>query len=108
MIYYLFLFTTLGTAIYSVKNKKVKGLSILTIVFTITIPIICLINSIERMKGLNEFKHLVSQLQQGAYWSIYTIIGILHILLWWVIFLLKNMKTDIFIKVRGVFIQVSH
>lgn len=94
IIYYLFLFTTLGTAIYSMKSKKIKGLSILTIVFTVTIPIISLINSIERMKGLNEFEHLVSQLQQGAYWSIFVIIGVLHILLWWVIFLWKNMKTE--------------
>ncbi|WHY75266.1 hypothetical protein QNH20_14015 [Neobacillus sp. WH10] len=94
IIYYLFLFTTLGTAIFSVTQKKIKGLSILTIVFTLTIPIVSLINGIERMKGLNEFEHLVGQLQQGAFWSIFIIIGVLYILFWWVIFLLKNMNTE--------------
>ncbi len=30
---------------------------------------------------MNEFEHLVSQLQQGAIWSVFTIIGYLFLLL---------------------------
>ncbi|WP_438824948.1 hypothetical protein [Bacillus sp. JJ722] len=89
-IYYLFLLTTLGTAIFSVVKKKHQRLSILAIVFTISIPIVSLINSIGRAEGMNEFEHLVSQLQQGAIWSIFTIIGYLFLLVCWVLFLFKS------------------
>jgi hypothetical protein len=94
-IYYLFLLTTLGTALFSVIRKKMKSLSIsiLAIIFAVTAPIISLINSIGRAEGMNEFEHLISQLQQGAIWSIFTIIAYLFLLVWWILFLLKS-KTN--------------
>lgn len=67
-----------------------KGLSIVAIVITITIPIISLINSIGRAEGRNEFEYLVSQLQQGAIWSFFVIIGYLFLLVWWALFLFKK------------------
>ncbi|OPA78718.1 MULTISPECIES: hypothetical protein [Paenibacillus] len=88
-LYYLFLLTTLGTAVFIVIRKKIRSLSMVAIVFTVTIPIIGLINSIGRAEGINEFEHLIIQLQQGAIWSIYIILGNLFLLLWWVLFLLK-------------------
>ncbi|MGX6444865.1 hypothetical protein ACWM35_16765 [Neobacillus sp. K501] len=90
VIYYLFLLTTLGTAITSVLRKKMISLSILAIIFAVTVPIISLINSIGRAEGMNEIEHLISQLQQGAIWSMFTIIGYLYLLVWWVLFLLKS------------------
>lgn len=90
IIYYLFFFTTLGTSIFSVIRKKMKSLSILAIIFAVTVPIISLNNSIGRAEGMNEFEHLIRQLQQGAIWSIFTIIGYLFLLVWWVLFLLKS------------------
>jgi hypothetical protein len=90
IVYYLFLLTTLGTAIFSVVKRKMKGLSVIVIVFTLTIPIVSLINSIGRAEGMNEFEHLVSQLQQGAIWSVFVIIGYLFLVVWWVLFLLKS------------------
>ncbi|MDF2680940.1 MAG: rane protein [Brevibacillus sp.] len=38
---------------------------------------------------MNEFEHFISQLQQGAIWSLFTIIGYLFLLAWWVLFLFK-------------------
>lgn len=87
---YLFLLTTLGTTIFSFTKRKIKGLSIVAIAVTITIPLISLINSIGRAEGMNEFEHLVSQLQQGAIWSIFVIIGYLFLLVWWILFLFKK------------------
>ncbi|WP_311520271.1 hypothetical protein [Paenibacillus albidus] len=81
---------TLGTAIFSVAKKRHKILSILAIIFTVTIPIVSLINSIGRTEGRNEFEHLVSQLQQGAIWSIFATIGYLFLLVWWGLFLFKS------------------
>ncbi|MEC1184429.1 hypothetical protein [Bacillus altitudinis] len=89
-LYYLFFLTTLGTAIFSVVKNKHSGLSILTIVFTVTIPMISLINSIGRVEGMNEFEHLFSQLRQGAVWSIFTVIGYIFLLVWWVLILFKS------------------
>ncbi len=89
-LYYLFFLATLGTAIFSVVKNKQRGLSILTIVFTVTIPMISLINSIGRVEGMNEFEHLFSQLRQGAVWSIFTVISYIFLLVWWVLILFKS------------------
>jgi hypothetical protein len=90
IIYYLFLFITFGTAIFSLIRKKIISLSIIAIVFTITVLIISLLNSIGRAEGINEFEHLLKQLQQGSIWSIYAIIGHFYILVWWVLFFIKS------------------
>lgn len=90
VIYYLFLFSTLGTSFFSFIRKKSEILSVIAIVFTVTVPLIGLISSIGRAEGLNEFEHLVIQSQQGSIWSIYTIIGCLYLLVWWVLFFKKN------------------
>ncbi|RDU38038.1 hypothetical protein DRW41_00215 [Neobacillus piezotolerans] len=90
VIYFLFLFITLGTGILNVIRKRMLGLSILAIVLTITVPIISMFNSIGRAEGMNEFEHLITQLQQGAIWSIYSIIGFLYLFAYWTVFFLKN------------------
>lgn len=93
-LYYLFFLITLGTAIFGVVKKKHRGLSILAIVFTVTVPIISLINSIGRVEEMNEFEHLFSQLQQGTIWSIFTVIGFIFLLVWWVLILFKSKSNN--------------
>ncbi|MGY3189018.1 hypothetical protein [Lysinibacillus sp. TE18511] len=95
IIYYFFIIATLGFAIFSIIQKKMIILSTITIVLTITIPISNIINSIGREKGVDEFEHLVTHLQQGSPWSIYAIIGFLYLLVWWVLLLIKNKKKAI-------------
>lgn len=90
LIYYLFLFLTLGTGILNVIQKRMLGLSIIAIGITITVPIISMLNSIGRAKGINELEHVVAQLQQGSAWSIYTVIGSLYLFVYWVLFFIKN------------------
>lgn len=89
-IYYSFLLITLGVAMYNVIRKRMRGWSLLAMTLTIVIPFVGLINSIERSAGMNEYEHLVSQLQQGAFWSIFTIVGYLFLVLWWILFLAKR------------------
>lgn len=86
VFYYLFLFLTLGIGISNVIRKKMLGLSVIAIFLTITVPIISMLNSIGRAKGMNEFEHLITQLQQGSIWSIYAVLGFLYI----AVFLIKN------------------
>jgi len=90
VIYYLFLLTTLGSSIYSIIIKRMKVLSIITIIIAITVPIISLVNSIGRQEGINEFEHLISHLMQGSFWSIYTSCGYLFFFVWWFLFLYKG------------------
>ncbi|UPG63838.1 hypothetical protein [Metabacillus endolithicus] len=90
-VYYLFLLITLVAAIFSVLKRVNKSLSILGILITFSLPIIGVVNSIGRAEGMNEFEHLVSQIQQGAMWSIFTLIGFMFLFLWWVLFL-RNIK----------------
>ncbi|KEK24293.1 hypothetical protein [Bacillus gaemokensis] len=89
-IYYSFLLTTLGTAIFCVIRKKMKSLSTLAICFAITVPIISLIHSIGRAEGMDEFEHLINGLQQRSIWSIFATIGYLFLFVWWILFLLKS------------------
>ena len=87
--YYLLILVIFCSAILSIIRKILFISSIITLIFTITVPIISLINSIERPADQTEFDHLVIQLQQGAIWSIYTLIGYAYLLVWFVFFLLN-------------------
>ncbi|WP_121661938.1 hypothetical protein [Metabacillus litoralis] len=91
VVYYLFLLITLVAAIFSVLKRVNKGLSIVAIFITFSVPIIWLVNSIGRAEGINEFEHLVNQIQQGAMWSIFTLIGFMFLFVWWVLYL-RNIK----------------
>ena len=71
---------------------KMVSLSVITIVIAVSVPIISFANSIGREKGVNEFEHLVTQLQQGSFWSIYVIACFLYLLIWWIITVLKIKK----------------
>ncbi|MGJ7922604.1 hypothetical protein [Neobacillus sp. LXY-4] len=96
VIYYLFLFVTLGIAIMCVIRKKMKVISIITIVLTITVPINSMLNSIGRAKGDNELEHLVTQLQLGSIWSFYAVVGYLYLIAFWVMLLVKyKMNTEV-------------
>lgn len=92
IIYYLFLLTTLGVAIFSVIRKKVKFMSVIVILFVVAIPIVTFLNGIGREVEQNEFEYLVSQLNQGALWSIFTIIGYIFIFVWWILIFIKSKK----------------
>ena len=89
-MFYAFLILTLCQAIISIKQRKFKGLSIITAVNIFTIPVIGIINSIDREYGINEFEHLVIHLQQGSLWALYIIISYLYILVWWVLLFCSN------------------
>ncbi|WP_421379677.1 hypothetical protein ACOJQI_16005 [Bacillus salacetis] len=91
-LYYFFLLITLGATIFSITKRKLIGLSIVAIMISVTVPIVSLLSSTGRGDGMNEFEHFVSQLQQGAIWSILVAIGYLFLLVWWALFLFK--KTD--------------
>ncbi|KYG89823.1 hypothetical protein A0U40_08830 [[Bacillus] sp. KCTC 13219] len=83
IIYYLFLFITIITARLCIKQRKLIVLSVLTIFFAITVPIISFIHSIERKLGEDELHYFISRLQQGDIWTVYVILGYLYILIWW-------------------------
>jgi hypothetical protein len=83
---------TITAAIHAAAKNKLRNLSALAIIFSITIPITSLSNSIGRDASTNELEHLLSQLQQGAFWAIFEVIGYIYLLTWWVLILLKNRK----------------
>ncbi|KAA0542754.1 hypothetical protein FZW96_21165 [Bacillus sp. BGMRC 2118] len=92
--YYIFLFVTLTTTVISIIKRRSIKMSILTFFLTLTIPIISLINSIGRLEGLNEFQHLIQELQRGAAWSIYAFLGYLLLIIWWGLFISTVFKRE--------------
>ena len=91
-IYYLFLLITLGAAIFSYKIKRMKSLSVITIALAVTIPVISLLGSMERIEGANEWEHMWTQLQQGATWSVFVMIGYVFLVFWWILFFFTQTK----------------
>lgn len=94
VLYYLFFLTTIGTALFQVLRKKMKGLSVFAIFIAAAVPIVSLIESIGRAEGMNEYEHFLDQLQQGAIWPIYALTGYLFLFLWWGLFLFKRNKKN--------------
>ncbi len=92
---YTFIIATLGAAILSIVKKKLVIVSIITIILVMSIPIISMINSIGRKKGVDEFEHFITQLQQGFNWPIYVIVGFFYLFVWWAVYLIKNKKKDV-------------
>lgn len=92
IIYYLFLLSALVAGIVSLIKNKYIILSIISIIFAITLPALGLINSIGRLENTNEFQHLFIQLQEGSIWAIYSVIGYLYLFLWFILFLVRLKK----------------
>ncbi|WP_121610817.1 hypothetical protein [Mesobacillus foraminis] len=90
--YYIFIFATLGLAILNTFRKKLAVSSMIAIALTITVPIVSIINTIERGENVNEFEHLVYHFQQGSAWAMYALIGYLYLIFYWGLFLLKYKK----------------
>ncbi len=95
IIYYTFILATLGTAIVSIVKKKLIIRSTITIILTMTIPIISSINSMGREKGVDEFEHFITHLQQGSTWTIYVLTGFFYLLVWWTVYLINNKKKNL-------------
>lgn len=89
IIYYLILFITLVATIRSLFQKKMIVFSFIVSLFTVSIPIISLGNSIGRQEGLNEFTHFLQEWQHNSPWALFVMIGYLCILLWWALVFIK-------------------
>jgi hypothetical protein len=88
IVYYLFLAVTIGVAIYNLSNRKSRRMALLVIWVAITVPI-ALLNSIVAPPELNEYQHLVSELQQGSLWAVYACSGYLFLVVWWITLFLR-------------------
>lgn len=95
--YYLFIFMIFSSSIFNIFKKRMFLSSYTALLFVITVPMISLMNSIDRPVDQNEFEHLLIQLKQGSIWAIYTFIGYVCMLVWFVFFLL-NFKMSAQIK----------
>lgn len=80
--YYLFILIIFTSSIFNIIKKRMFISSFIALLITITVPMISLINSIDRPVEQNEYEHLLIQLKQGSIWCIYTCIG----LVWFVFF----------------------
>jgi hypothetical protein len=92
--YYLLILLFFTTAIYCIIKKRMTVYSMIALIFTITVPMISLIFSIGRPIDQTEFEYLALQLKQGSLWSIYSSIGYVYLLVWFIVVLLtsKNQK----------------
>ncbi|WP_054704299.1 hypothetical protein [Bacillus sp. JCM 19041] len=85
LIYYLVIIVTFVMAIRSILRNKMRRLSFAVVLFSISVPILLFINSIERDKEMTEFDHFVAELQAGTLWTILSMLGYGVILVWWLL-----------------------
>ncbi|WP_078394838.1 hypothetical protein [Shouchella patagoniensis] len=87
LIYYFVIILTLVLAIRSILKNKMRRLSFVVVLFSISVPILLFINSIERDKDVTEFDHfvVVAELQAGTVWTIFSMLGYGVILVWWLL-----------------------
>lgn len=90
--YYSILFITMAAAVYSIIKKQLMIPSVILILSVLSLPIVSLISSIERDTSVNELEHFISQLQQGAVWTLFSLAGYLYLAVWWFLFFLKKRK----------------
>ncbi|GAM14677.1 hypothetical protein [Mesobacillus selenatarsenatis] len=89
IILYLLLMIIFVRAIYSVIKKKQVPLAMIAILVIISVPMVSLMNSINRPLEMSEFEFLARELKQGALWAIFTIAGYLYLLVWFILSLKK-------------------
>lgn len=94
IVYYLFLLIMFSSTIFSIIGKRMVVYSMVALVITITLPMVGLINSIDRPMGQTEWDHLISQLKQGALWAYYSIAGHAYLIGWLALFLWKLMRMN--------------
>ncbi|MBT2682792.1 hypothetical protein [Bacillus sp. ISL-37] len=89
IILYLLLMIIFVRAIYSVIKKKQVPMAMIAILVIISVPMVSLMNSINRPLEMSEFEFLARELKQGALWAIFTIAGYLYLLVWFILSLKK-------------------
>jgi hypothetical protein len=86
-VYYLFFFTSFGTALSCLVKRRRISFAFLVFILVFTIPVLGLLNGIERGPDLNEAEHLLQSLLKGEIWSIYIAAGYVALLIWWIFFI---------------------
>lgn len=91
--YYFVLLITILVSAYSLMCFKFKIASVLTLFFSVTVPLYSLIHSFERGSGLNEWEYLFQELQLGTFWALYAGVGYVYLIVWWIVYVIKIRKT---------------
>ncbi|AJD89727.1 hypothetical protein JMA_04100 [Jeotgalibacillus malaysiensis] len=93
-IYYGFLAVTFLTAVIRIGRKRKFVMEILVLILVFSIPVVGFLNSAEsiRLVEQNEVEFFLSQLQHGAFWTIFSVVGYCLMLVWWIGLLVEKRK----------------
>ncbi|MDG5470538.1 hypothetical protein P6709_02185 [Jeotgalibacillus sp. ET6] len=91
-IYYLIFSLTFIFAAICLYKKRMIIHSLIAVLFIITIPIVGFINSStsDRPLDMNELEFWFEQLQQGEIWAIYSLLGYIFLVFWWIFLLTRR------------------
>ncbi|WP_404407050.1 hypothetical protein [Jeotgalibacillus malaysiensis] len=91
-MYYGFLTITFFMAVIRIGRKRKFVMEILVLILVFAIPVVGLLNSATsvRLVEQNEFEFFLLQLQQGTFWTFFSIAGYCVILLWWARLLMEK------------------
>ncbi|MFB1082628.1 hypothetical protein [Jeotgalibacillus sp. JSM ZJ347] len=92
MIYSGFLAVTFITALIRIGRREKFVMEIFVLVLVLLIPVISILSSATSIRLIeqNEYEFFLSQLQQGALWTIFSVAGYSLILMWWIRLLLEK------------------
>lgn len=97
VIYYGFLAVTFLTAVIRITQKRKFLIEIPLLILVVTIPVVGLLNSADsiRLVEQNEVGFFLSQLNQGAAWTIFSVVGYCVILVWWIGLFVEKRKVSV-------------
>lgn len=92
VIYYGFLAVTFLTAVIRITRRRKFLIDMPVLILVFAIPVVGLLNSADSIRFVeqNEVEFFLSQLQQGTFWTIFSVVGYCVILIWWIRVLMEK------------------
>ncbi|MFJ8526552.1 hypothetical protein [Bacillus sp. NPDC094106] len=88
--YYAFFALTIGSIVWALVKGWMGALSMITLIITLTLPIVNLLSSIGRDEGLTEIDWLWKELLRGEMWALYVMGGFVYLVVWWCMLIFKS------------------
>ncbi|PAV29764.1 hypothetical protein CIL05_10390 [Virgibacillus profundi] len=91
IIFLMFLFLTFIISAICYARAVQTTISVIALILSLAIPLINLVFSAQRSGEMNGYEYLIAQLQDGNWWAILIIVGYVYLIVWWVLFINKQL-----------------
>lgn len=94
ILYYSLMLITIASALFSIRKQRYRWGGMLTIFFTLSIPVVGLVHGIYRGENQNELEQWLSDLVKGEIWAFYLLFGYIYVIVWWVLLIRNRVRSQ--------------